>query len=375
MSLPTLPEPDFIDRDGTVVTSDMVTQYETIAGKALYPAQPERVMVDVIAYRESLLRIAIQGAAEQNLLAFAKPPVLDYLGELVGVTRLAAAPAMCTICFTLSAVLTTDLGIPAGTRVGSSDNTQVFDTTANAVISAGTFSVSVAAQAETAGSAGNGFVAGQINQLLSTISDIAASSISAANTDTSASGLDAELDDHLRERIFLAPEGFAAAGPAGAYRFWAMSAHADIIDAAVLSPTPGLVAVFPLTASGVISQELLDLVLATLDENTRRPITDQVVVLAPSPMPYSIQADVTLLSSADADTVLALVQTQLSTYAANLQAQLASEVIPAQIVNLVMNCAGVNNVVLQSPQFTALNANQFASATAITVTLAGWSNG
>ncbi|TQS57189.1 baseplate protein, partial [Salmonella enterica subsp. enterica serovar Typhimurium] len=52
-------EPDFIDRDPAQITSEMIAQYEEASGKKLYPAQAERLLIDLFAYRENLVRIAI----------------------------------------------------------------------------------------------------------------------------------------------------------------------------------------------------------------------------------------------------------------------------------------------------------------------------
>ena len=60
-------EPNFIDRDPAQITSEMIAQYEDASGKKLYPAQAERLLIDLFAYRENLVRIAIQEAAKQNL--------------------------------------------------------------------------------------------------------------------------------------------------------------------------------------------------------------------------------------------------------------------------------------------------------------------
>ena len=70
-----LPEPSFIDRDPQAITAEIVAQYEQLTGKTLYPAQVERLLIDVIAYRETLVRIGIQEAAKQNLVAYARADV------------------------------------------------------------------------------------------------------------------------------------------------------------------------------------------------------------------------------------------------------------------------------------------------------------
>lgn len=83
-----LPEPKFIEIDADKVTDEIVALYEQLSGKTLYPAQSDRLMIDVIAYREMLIRSSINEAAKQNLLSFAKGVMLDYLGDFFGVERL-----------------------------------------------------------------------------------------------------------------------------------------------------------------------------------------------------------------------------------------------------------------------------------------------
>lgn len=79
---------DVVPNDPAAITAEIVSAYETATGKTLYPAQVERLLIDLIAYRETLLRAAINDAARQNLVRYARAPMLDYLGELVGVRRL-----------------------------------------------------------------------------------------------------------------------------------------------------------------------------------------------------------------------------------------------------------------------------------------------
>ena len=99
----------------------MIAKYEADTGKTLYPAQAERLLIDLWAYREMLVGVAVQEAAKQNLVAFAREPMIDYLGELVGVYRLAAQPATTTLQFSVDEALAIDAD-PAGTRVSASDS-------------------------------------------------------------------------------------------------------------------------------------------------------------------------------------------------------------------------------------------------------------
>src|SRR5579871_60984 len=123
--VPNLPPPQFVnDADGldpNKILADMVALFESLAGRTLQPAQVERLLINLYAYRESLVRNAIQYAASQNLLAFASFPMIDYLGQLLGVTKLPAQGALTTLQFTLAAALPVSFLIPAGTLVGTTD--------------------------------------------------------------------------------------------------------------------------------------------------------------------------------------------------------------------------------------------------------------
>src|SRR6202795_2026238 len=136
-----LPPPIFVnDADGldpNLILADMVAAFQTAAGRTLQPAQVERLLINLYAYRESLMRNAIQYAGQQNLLAFAAFPMLDYLGQLLSVTRLPAQGASAILQFTLANALSISYTITAKTPVGTSDGQFVFSTTADLTIPAG----------------------------------------------------------------------------------------------------------------------------------------------------------------------------------------------------------------------------------------------
>ena len=242
-----LTEPDFIERDADKITAEMIAKYEADTGKTLYPAQAERLLIDLWAYREMLVRVAVQEAAKQNLVAFAREPMIDYLGELVGVYRLAAQPATTTLQFSVDEALAIDVLIPAGTRVSASDSV-IFATDTDVVLKAGLLLVNVTSTCTEPGTAGNGWQPAQVSQLLDEIDNV---DLLVSNLTASSGGSEQEDDDRLRERIRLAPESFTNAGSRGAYRFHAMQAHPNIVDVAVLSPVPGTVDLYPLLSTGL----------------------------------------------------------------------------------------------------------------------------
>ncbi len=209
--IPSLPPPVFVnDADGldpNLILADMIAEFEAASGRTLQPAQVERLLINLYAYRESLVRNAIQYAAEQNLLAFASFPMLDYLGQLLSVNRLASQPALTTLQFTLTGALTVPFTIAAGTLIGTSDGQFAFATTATISIAAGATTGSVAAAATAPGAAANGYLTGQVNVQLKPNALIA----SVTNTNTTTGGSAPETDDHLRTRIQAAPNQFSVA--------------------------------------------------------------------------------------------------------------------------------------------------------------------
>ncbi|HJU70397.1 MAG TPA: baseplate J/gp47 family protein [Paucimonas sp.] len=363
--------PQFVTDDSQVITQELIAAYEAMTGKTLYPGQIERLLIDLIAYRETLVRTAINDTGRQNLVSFARAPMLDYLGELVGIDRLPAQSARVTVRLTFLDPLASSVPIPAGFRVETASGIQ-FQTTTEVIVAAGSATIDLPVLAVEPGSAGNGYLAGQVNAL---VDELAMDVASVANLGITASGADKESDDRLRERIKLAPEGFSVAGSRLAYRHHAMSAHQSIVDVAVLSPAPGIVELYPLTDTGLPSTVILDLVAAVCSHDKVRPLTDTVTILPPVEAAYTLTARLTVYRTHDAATVLANAQAQAAAFAATQAAALGRDIVPSQIV-AALSVPGVYCVDLLAPAATLeVGEEGWAHCTAIDVQLAGSSDG
>ena len=376
--IPLLPPPVFVndaDRlDPNLVLADMVAAFEAAAGRTLQPAQVERLVINLYAYRESLVRNAIQYAAQQNLLAYAIFPMIDYLGQLLGVGRLPAQGATTILQFTLANSLAVAYAIAAGTQVGSNDGQYVFATNEALTIPAGTLSASVEATATVAGAGANGYLVGQINVQLEPSVLIG----SVTNTTVSGGGSAPETDDHLRTRIQAAPNQFSVAGPEGAYRYFTLSADASIIDAQVTSPAPGQVNVYVLTGpitqqpsaapnnAGLASATLLSKVLALLSSDNVRPLTDTVNALAVAEVDYQIAGTITLYSDADPASTMEAANTAAQNFAIALSSRIQRDIVPSQIIE-ALSVAGVYEVTLTAPVYTPLAAGQWANCVSISL--------
>ncbi len=365
-----LPAPEFVKVDPAAIEAALVARYEAKSGKTLYPAQIERLFIDQVAYSQSLALMAIQHAGEQLLVRFSSAPILDYLGELVGTSRLLAKSARCTLQFSVSEVAALPLRIPAGTQVTSQDGRLIFTTDADATIQAGQNQVQTSATCQTAGAVGNGWAVGQISVMPSPPID----GLVASNVTVPADGADEEQDDRYRERIILAPEAYTNAGSRGSYRYHALSAHQNIIDVAVHGPDDGQldghVAVYPLTASGLPTADMLTLVLNHLSGEKRRPLCDTVHAMAPPEVAFTIQGSLTFYATADRAGAMEQAQAAADAWVAERRAGLGRDIVPEQLT-AVLQVSGVYRAALTLPVLTAVQSHQWANCTSIVLTDAG----
>ena len=360
--------PPFLETDPSILVDSLVAAFESASGKTLYPAQVERLMVDVMAYREGLVRQTIQYAAEQNLVDFATGARLEALGRLLGVSsRIAATSATSTWHLTLPEALVADYVVPSGFQAMSPSGT-AWATVADALIPAGQLSVNVDASAAVPGAADNGFAVGSVFSPL--VGNLSISAVTASE-----GGADAETDDQLRARILLAPFGFSVAGSSGAYRFHALGAHPSIVDVAVANIGPGMVGVYPLTVTGLPSAEVKDAVTAALSDETVRPLCDAVTVSDPTLVLFALEVNLTTFDTADNAVVLANVQDMARSYVKDRAAGLGRDLIGSQVIKL-LSLDGVYKVELVGWADRVLAPNEWADGTTIpTIHLIGSAHG
>lgn len=379
-----LPLPDFINRDAATILAETIANYETKTGRVLEPAQVETLQLQTFAYRELLLRNQVQDAAMQNLLEFARFPMLDYLGDFLGVQRLPSQSARTTIEFTLTPGHG-DIVIPLGTRIQTSDGRAVFELVQDTPVLTGTDTATVTAIAQQPGKLGNDYALGTISVILDPQPYLA----TAANTSISEGGSDEENDDQLRERIRLAPNRFSNAGPYKAYEFYAASASPLIIDVAIenrhyqdgdVIPTgksigdviPGTVEVFPLMADlAETPSEILDAVLAVLNADKIRPLNDIVYATSPTAVDTTIVVDLTLYEEAVQVDIVPVVQANLEAFRDGRRKLLGQDIVIDQIKAVCM-IPGVYKANVTAPAADlVIQSTEFANITAITVNVVG----
>jgi phage-related baseplate assembly protein len=390
-----LPPPVFINdgigTDPNLVLGAMIAEFESTTGRTLYPAQVEQLLINLYAYREALLRTQIQAVAQSLLLAFAPYPILDYLAQLVSVSRDGSQPATTNLEFTLTGALTVPLTLPAtSTQVGTTDGAFIFALSQPLTFSAGQTVGNAQGTCTTPGAVGNGYVAGQVSVLIGGNALLA----SVTNTTTTADGSDPETDTHLRAKTQLAPNKFSVAGPTGAYQFLTISADASIQTAQVVTPVPGTVQIYVLCGPvavqpaaspnmiGIASSGILAKVLAACAPATARPLCDTVLADAVTEVDYTITATVTLFADAASSATEGAAQAAAVQLAVDLANAVGADLVPSQwvaalsvpgvyeaVVTIAANIGG-SPIGNQSDGRVVLTTGQWPNCTAIALTFA-----
>ncbi|MEO8644804.1 baseplate J/gp47 family protein [Pseudomonas sp.] len=370
-----LPKPIFVTIDPAATEADLIARYEAKSGKTLYPAQIERLFIGQIAYAVTRLQMGIQNAGEQLLVRWALGPILDYLGELVATPRLLAVPARCMLRFSMPVAVQQPLLIRAGTRVSTQDAKLTFLTDQDVVIAVGQTQISVTATCLTVGELGNGWAIGQI----SVIGSPPVAGLVATNINVTSDGAEDEEDDRYRERIILAPEAFSNAGSRGAYRYHALAVHQSILDVAVHGPDEGQpdghVALFPLTITGLPSEDMLLRVKSQISGEKLRPLCDTVGAFMPIEVPFQIKAYMTFFDTADRTSAMSAAQAAAEAFSAERRAGLGRDLVREQLTTL-LQVNGVYRADLELPSaLRELQGNEWANCTSIQLIDAGVANG
>ncbi|MFR6178575.1 MAG: baseplate J/gp47 family protein [Flavonifractor plautii] len=352
------PDIHFVDTDTNTVVNALIQSYEAFTGRTLYPADPARLFILWVADIIIQERVNIDFSARQNVPRYAEGEYLDSLAELFkDAYRLEPEKAKTTLRFTLSIPLEVATIVPAGTRV-TVDGEIIFQTVQALTIPAGDLFGDVEAECQTAGEIGNGFVPGQITQLI----DIFPYFGSVENVSESDGGADEESDAAFYERMRESVETFSTAGPLGAYEYYAKSASALIVDVKATSPEPGEVDVRVLLSGGQLpGEEILKEVLDILNADKVRPLTDHVTVAAPETVPYDIdftywtQEGGAVSDEKVAENIAAAVRT----FKEWQGAKMGRDVNPSYLISLLMQ-AGAKRVKVRSPVDTVVPDNAVA---------------
>lgn len=362
---------NFLETDAETIRSQIITGFEQASGDTLAAGDPRRLFLLSIADVIIQQRTAINLAAQQNLLSYAQGGYLDALGQLLAVERMAESKAVTTIEFTLSQALGSVYTIPAGTQV--TNGVVTFETDEDLLIPIGQTKGEVSASCTVAGPVGNDYLAGQISTIVTPMTFVSG----AQNTTITTGGADAESDPDFADRIRLAPNSFSVAGPEKAYVYHAKSVSPAIIDVKVDSPTPGEVDVYVLLTDGTLpTEDTLEQIEEHLSDENIRPLTDYVVVKAPTASNYEIELHywINQEDSSKAAQIQADVEAAVEQYRLWQQTKIGRDITPGKLLQLVFaaGASRVDNSKLKPATWKKLEAMQVAQCTKVNVVYEGY---
>ena len=362
---------NFLETDAETIRSQIITGFEKASGDTLAAGDPRRLFLLSIADVIIQQRTAINLAAQQNLLSYAQGGYLDALGQLLAVERMAESKAVTTIEFTLSQALGSVYTIPAGTQV--TNGVVTFETDEDLLIPIGETMGEVSASCTVAGPVGNDYLAGQISTIVTPMTFVSG----AQNTTITTGGADAESDPDFADRIRLAPNSFSVAGPEKAYVYHAKSVSPAIIDVKVNSPTPGEVDVYVLLTDGTLpTEDTLEQIEEHLSDENIRPLTDYVVVKAPTASNYEIELHywINQEDSSKAAQIQADVEAAVEQYRLWQQTKIGRDITPGKLLQLVFaaGASRVDDSKLKPAAWKKLEAMQVAQCTKVNVVYEGY---
>lgn len=362
---------NFLETDAETIRSQVITGFEQASGDTLAAGDPRRLFLLSIADVIIQQRAAINLAAQQNLLSYAQGNYLDALGQLLAVERMAESKAVTTLEFTLSQALGSVYTIPAGTQV--TNGVVTFETDEDLLIPIGQTKGEVSASCTVAGPVGNDYLAGQISTIVTPMTFVSG----AQNTTITTGGADAESDPDFADRIRLAPNSFSVAGPEKAYVYHAKSVSPAIIDVKVDSPTPGEVDVYVLLTDGTLpTEDTLEQIEEHLSDENIRPLTDYVVVKAPTASNYEIELHywISQEDSSKAAQIQADVEAAVEQYRLWQQTKIGRDITPGKLLQLVFaaGASRVDNSKMKPAAWKKLEAMQVAQCAKVNVVYEGY---
>lgn len=371
-----LPDVSVIDDvDIESMKKEMVADFEALykeeTGESitLYPADKDRIKLNVVANKLYQAFQCIDKGFKMNLLKYAYGDYLKHLGANKKTFKQDSRPAVTVLRFTLQEARTQVTAIPQGKRATAGDNV-FFATDDYAEIAAGQMYVDVSATCTELGTIGNKYIPGQINAMADKIPYVA----SVENITESDGGSGEETDAEFRERIFLAPSSYSTAGPEDAYIYWVRQYNSAAIEDVKPNTTADATVDIRLvlTDGELPSDAFLDDLMTYLTTTPIRPLTDKLSVAAPDVVEYDLNFTYYIARSnkENVETIQAAVEDAANAFVIWQKTHIGADINTDMLTEFV-RAAGAKRAPISKPAYTAIGNTEIAVAKSVTILYGG----
>lgn len=376
-TLESLPEIDMLADEGITLEglqNEMVADYEAyykeLTGEdlLLYPADSRRIMINVTAGKLYQLAVIMNERHKQNFLQYMYGEFTRNWAANFGFHESGIERATVTLRFHLAEMQQVDVTIPTGTRATSGDHV-FFETDEELVIPAGEKYADTSATCTVDGTAGNGYMVGQLNILADPVNLIE----SVENITNSVGGHDEYTNQELKNLIYNFPATYSTAGPEEGYAALAKKYSANVVDARVISNKQALVQIYLLLQNGSIpDQEYRQKVYQYICDSKAIPDTDKVEILAPEVVPYEIEATYYISESRKdiADGIGNSIEGAVSEFKDYTEGKIGRSINPGVLVAFA-SASGALRLEIVSPAYRALKETQVAICSKIALKYGG----
>ena len=161
-------------------------------------------------------------------------------------------------------------------------------------------------------------------------------------------------------------------GSQKAYRQRIMAISGEIADAAITSPSPNNLTIHLLAKTGIPSVDLINQVQAIMNNDENRMVCDAITTQAATRIDYTINASLTLSTTANEANTIASATTALNDYAAARRSKLGVDIYRSDIIDILKNFSEIIDVnVIQPAINIQIPPQSFGNATAVTLTVSG----
>ena len=350
--------------------ADYEEEYENLYGEKLelVPTDPWRMYMNAVSAPLYQCAVIMNERFKQNFISYMYLNSTRQWGGNFGYVETGEEYAKTTMRFTLSEVSEADVTIPAGTQC-TDGNENYFATDADLVIAAGDLTGDVDATCTASGVAANDIAIGKINILSDPVDLIE----SVSNTTVTSGGKDPYTNDELKEKIINFASVYTVAGPEDAYEVQVMEGFPEIADARARADSNANVHVYLVLEGGELpSSAFCTQVKNYITDLKRFPGTDKLLVSAPDTVEYTIEATYYISTDKreiEADTKLA-VEDAISEFASDTGTTIGKAINPDDLISFA-KAAGARRVVLTTPSYQAIDEDELAVCTNITLTYGG----